>query len=118
MLLDSMAALGVISKGRSSSPPLLRLARQLAAYCISFGFLLYPRYIPSEINPADGPSRGQAVGAADETRAAHADRLGQTLARAREQETARDRDVPEIAPATEVARHLAGARACAGFAGG
>lgn len=113
ILMDSMAALGVLSKGRSSSPPLLRLARQAAA--ISLIFDIYPvvRYIPSEVNPADGPSRGVGVGAAPETRAAHSDRLAVSFHEA----LAKGRNSP-LNDAEEVARLLAGARACSGYAGG
>ena len=112
-MIDSMAALGVIAKGRSSSPPLLRLSRQLAGYSLAFGLLVYPRYIPSEINPADGPSRGVGVGAAPETKIAHADRLAENLSKTLDEDLRRsglDR--------RDVARHLAEARACSGFAGG
>ena len=113
ILMDSMAAMGVISKGRSSSPPLLRLARQAAAISLVFGIFPMVRYILSEVNPADGPSRGVAVGAAPETRAAHSDRLGRSLQEA----MALGRDAP-LVDANSVARLLANARACSGYAGG
>ena len=41
-------------------------------HMVAFGFLLYLRYVASEVNCADGPSRGGQVGAAEETKA-HAD---------------------------------------------
>ena len=105
--------MGVISKGRSSSPPLLRLARQAAAISLVSGiFPTMVRYIPSEVNPADGPSRGLAVGAAPETLAAHSDRLGRSLQEA----MALGRDAPLVD--TSVALLLASARACSGYAGG
>ena len=55
---DSLVALGVACKGRSSSPPLLLLARRLAAVTL-FGELrtVWP-YVPSEWNLADAGSRG------------------------------------------------------------
>ena len=71
------------------------------------------KYIPSEVNPADGPSRGVAVGAAPGTRAAHADRLGHSLQEA----MALGRDAPLIETG-DVAQLLANARACSGYAGG
>ena len=74
VLLDSMAALGCLSKGRSAVRPLLHLCRQLAGLTLFVGLRLWLRYIPSEWNPADGPSRGGRVGAASETVAAHKDR--------------------------------------------
>jgi hypothetical protein len=92
---------------------LLRLSRQACAVSLIFGIYVTPRYIPSEGNPADGPSRGQRVGAAPETQLAHADRLKVSFAEALQ----KGRDAPLDDPA-EVARLLAQARACAGYAGG
>ena len=57
VFVDSMVALGAASKGRSSSRPLLRLCRQLAAVTLSTGLRMLLRYIPSEWNPADASSR-------------------------------------------------------------
>ena len=74
LLCDSLVAIGALSKGRSSCAALLRLCRQAAAHMVAFGFLLYGRYVASEVNCADGPSRGGQVGAAEETKKAHADR--------------------------------------------
>ena len=62
------------SKGRSSAYLLLRLCRQSAAIQIIMGIRLLMRYIPSEYNCADGPSRGDEIGVASETFAAHKDR--------------------------------------------
>ena len=67
---DSLVALGVACKGRSSSPPLLLLARRLAAVTL-FGELrtVWP-YVPSEWNLADAGSRGvYRVGVHNETAA-------------------------------------------------
>ena len=57
VLSDSQVIVGSASKGRSSSPQLLRRLRSLASICLSAG--LQPRYywIPSQYNPADEPSR-------------------------------------------------------------
>ena len=120
ILIDSTAALGALCKGRSSSPALLRLCRQVAAYSLAFGFLVVGRYIASEVNPADGPSRDLRVGAADETRAAHADRLTKTLRDVRPtlQMLARLQRAGTEPSDEEVAALLANARACAGHAGG
>ena len=74
IFIDSMVGLGALAKGRSSSPPLLRLCRQMAAVALAYEMIVMYRYIPSELNPADGPSRDEDVGAADETKLAHADR--------------------------------------------
>ena len=86
--MNSMAAMGIICKGRSSSPPLLLFSRQAAAISLVFGIFPMVRNIPSEVNPSDGPSRGVAVGAAPETRAAHSDRLGRSLQEARSRRAA------------------------------
>ncbi|CAE8709859.1 unnamed protein product [Polarella glacialis] len=72
---DSMVALGALAKGRSSARPLLRLCRQACAYSCVFSLRLLLRYVPSEKNIADGPSRGEGLGVASGTQRAHADRL-------------------------------------------
>ena len=76
IFVDSMVALGALSKGRSSAPALLRLCRQAAAVMLTFGIRGMFRYVASEINVADGPSRGLRLGIADETEKAHAERAG------------------------------------------
>ncbi len=107
--IDSIAALGVLSQGRPNSPPLLLVSRQVVALSLILGIYVTPRYIPSEGNPADGPSRGQRGGAAPETQLAHADRLKVSFAEALQM----DREAPLDDPAV-VARLLAQA----GYAGG
>ena len=64
MITDSLVSLGVLAKGRTSSWPLLRLARQGAALTMAFGFRVYYRYVESKRNYADGPSRGFPLGVA------------------------------------------------------
>ena len=54
---DSTVALLTLSKGRSSSPVLLRRTRGVAALLLATGIRPYYRYIPSALNPADRPSR-------------------------------------------------------------
>ena len=58
MLMDSAVVVGAVSKGRSSSYSLLVLLRRLSALCLAGGLIICPVWIPSESNPADGPSRG------------------------------------------------------------
>ena len=99
VLTDSMVALGALGKGRSSSPALLRLCRQAAAITMCFAIHGHCRYVPSELNVADGLSRGGFLGAAPETVAAHSDRLPTTT----------------DGPARDL-RDLG--RACTGYAGG
>jgi len=57
VLSDSLVTIGAVLKGRSSSPPLLRRLRSLAALCLSVGIRLRLLYVPSHLNPADVPSR-------------------------------------------------------------
>jgi hypothetical protein len=71
---DSQAALGCLAKGRSSRPGMLRISRQIAALALGLGIRLIGRYVRSELNYADGPSRGENLGVAGETVLAHADR--------------------------------------------
>ena len=70
-MTDSLVSLGVLSKGRSSAKALLHLARVAASVQLAFGILLYLRWVPSEKNIADGPSRQVGLGAAMETQALH-----------------------------------------------
>jgi hypothetical protein len=59
MFSDSSVVVGAVSKGRSSSPGLLRVLRTIAAHVLASGTSLTVRWLPSAANPADGPSRGQ-----------------------------------------------------------
>ncbi len=67
MLADSLAAIGALMKGRSSSWPMLRLGRTMAVIRLVTGIRLGARWVPSAMNYADGPSRGEKVGVARET---------------------------------------------------
>jgi hypothetical protein len=57
LLTDNTAVLGAAQKGRSSSAALHGPMRVLAAWLLATGCRLEVRYIPSERNPADAPSR-------------------------------------------------------------
>eukprot|EP00438_Fugacium_kawagutii_P033140 Skav227543 [mRNA] locus=scaffold2241:169914:174596:- [translate_table: standard] len=59
ILVDSMALAFAITKGRAHSFGLLRVCQQVSALSIACGFSIRVRWIPSESNCADGPSRGQ-----------------------------------------------------------
>lgn len=59
---DSMVSLGALSKGRSSSAPLLRLCRRWSLFRIALGMRTFLRHVPTDVNMADGPSRGQFIG--------------------------------------------------------
>ena len=56
--MDSKVALGVVHKGRSSSAALNALARRLAVAGFLTDCPLLAAYVPTDANPADGPSRG------------------------------------------------------------
>jgi hypothetical protein len=57
LLSDSLVVIGAVNKGRSSSQQLLRRLRFLSALLLASGMRLFLRWLPSELNPADGPSR-------------------------------------------------------------
>ena len=54
---DSMAAILALTKGRSSQPGMLRVTRQWCALVLAFNLDPRLRWVPSERNPADAPSR-------------------------------------------------------------
>ena len=56
-LVDSSVALFSVNKGRSSSFPLLRILRGLAALLLAGGLFLTTAWVPTHLNPADAPSR-------------------------------------------------------------
>ncbi len=56
-LCDSTVVVGAVSKGRSSSPSLRVGCRRLAAWLLASGTRLYVRWLPTDQNPADAPSR-------------------------------------------------------------
>ena len=54
---DSVVVVFSTRKGRSSAPALSRKLRKIAAYCLAVGIQVRTVWIPTEFNPADGPSR-------------------------------------------------------------
>ena len=54
---DSLVVVYAVRKGRSSSHDLLRRLRVLSAFLLATGVQVYCNWIPTEVNPADGPSR-------------------------------------------------------------
>ena len=59
---DSLVTLGAFSKGRSSSAPVLHLCRRVAALSLGFSIRCYWRWIQTDRNHSDGPSRGGPLG--------------------------------------------------------
>eukprot|EP00929_Paragymnodinium_shiwhaense_P052284 TRINITY_DN261_c0_g1_i1.p1 TRINITY_DN261_c0_g1~~TRINITY_DN261_c0_g1_i1.p1 ORF type:complete len:1369 (+),score=112.09 TRINITY_DN261_c0_g1_i1:1521-5627(+) len=58
-LSDSLTCVLAFSKGRSSSMSLCRSIRTCAALLLATNTRVCWRWLPSELNPADGPSRGR-----------------------------------------------------------
>lgn len=58
---DSMSNLGSVNKGRSNKMGMLRLLRRIGAISLVTNIRLRMRYVVSEWNFADGPSRGEGV---------------------------------------------------------
>lgn len=61
VLTDSMSVVLALTKGRSSTRSMNRICRQVAALELMTGMQLSLRWIPSELNPADFPSRAREV---------------------------------------------------------
>ena len=57
--LDNLALVFAIHKGRAHSYDMLRITQQLASLSLVSRIGIRARWIPSELNPADAPSRGQ-----------------------------------------------------------
>jgi hypothetical protein len=84
ILTDSAVALGCVAKGRSSQPALLRQMRTIGGLAMALEIIPKCRWIESERNPSDGPSRGVGIGAEAETMLVHSVRARQRKERARE----------------------------------
>lgn len=57
LFIDSLVALGAFAKGRSSARRLNFYCRRMAALLIASGIRPYWIWVPTELNPADEPSR-------------------------------------------------------------
>ena len=57
-LVDNMSLCLAVTKGRSSSPDLVHVCRKIACLPLATNIRVCTRWIPSELNIADGPSRG------------------------------------------------------------
>jgi hypothetical protein len=64
VMSDSAVTIGAFTRGRSSSPGLLRQCRRLAGLVLGLGMAVTFRYVRTDKNNADGPSRGFGVGVA------------------------------------------------------
>jgi hypothetical protein len=84
IMTDSAVALGCVAKGRSSHPALLRQTRIIGAIAMALQVIPKARWIESERNPSDGPSRDGPIGAEGDTVMVHSLRALQRKERARE----------------------------------
>ena len=57
-LLDNLALCFAVAKGRAHSFDLLRVLQRISAICLACGIVLRTRWVRSEVNVADAPSRG------------------------------------------------------------
>ena len=57
ILNDNLGVVLAISKGRCADYGLLRIIRRIAAHSLATGIRFIVRWVPSELNIADGPSR-------------------------------------------------------------
>ncbi|CAK0797355.1 unnamed protein product [Prorocentrum cordatum] len=80
-ITDSMVCLGGFSKGRSASRPILILCRRMAALDLGCGMREYWRWVPSDRNRSDGPSRGFPIGQAPKERRTDEQVLPEKVAR-------------------------------------
>jgi len=62
LFTDSQVSLGVLTKGRTSAHTLLSVHKSIAALCLAAGLQLVPAFVPTHLNPADGPSRFHGPG--------------------------------------------------------
>ena len=61
LLTNSTAAVGALSKGRSSAFSSLTIIRSISSLCLLFNVRLYVCWLPTTCNPADLPSRVQTL---------------------------------------------------------
>ena len=58
-LCDNLGLVLAVNKGRAHNVAILRITQQISSLCVAGGFTIRLRWVPSELNLADGPSRGQ-----------------------------------------------------------
>ena len=86
VLTDSQVSLACCWKGRSRSFPLLRQMRRIAAATLALGIRLCLRWVPTQHNNADLPSRGGPVGVEKKEKKKQEEAAGAAAAAGREQE--------------------------------
>lgn len=68
LLLDSSAAYYITRKGRTSTAALLSIFRRCSALTLALSASLAPMWLPSQLNPADSPSRSMTASASGKSR--------------------------------------------------
>lgn len=58
ILSDSISAICALDRGRGRSFKMRRISQQVGALCLASGCTFHYRWLPSEWNPSDAPSRG------------------------------------------------------------
>ena len=58
ILSDSISAICALDRGRGRSFKMRRVSQQVGALCLASGCSFHYRWLPSEWNPSDAPSRG------------------------------------------------------------
>lgn len=58
VLVDNLALCFAVAKGRAHNFDLLRVIQRISALCLATNITIRPRWVRSELNVADGPSRG------------------------------------------------------------
>ncbi len=64
LLVDNLPLALALGKGRANSQHLLSTCRSICSLLLATGMRLYARWVPSELNPADEPSRTSQAGSA------------------------------------------------------
>lgn len=57
VLCDNAAVVRIITKGASKSPELMQCMRELFRWAVEHGVQLHAKWVPTDANPADAPSR-------------------------------------------------------------
>lgn len=59
VLCDNMAVVRIIAKGSSRSPEIMEVMRELFKWAVERGVQVYAKWVPTDSNPADAPSRSK-----------------------------------------------------------
>ena len=71
ILSDSLTAVCALDKGRGRAFKMRRITQQVGALCLAANVGMHYRWLPSEWNPADAPSRGSLIASLPSLSACH-----------------------------------------------